>query len=227
MNDLEDANHFVENTRNSLIDIASKLDVSERQDFEECFLDIAYQKWECIETHLNQHNKLHENYLKKESNSRKELDEVSRWEGRDCYILKQLVADDLKYQQDLLKSNKVVVECLQKLLVNIDDVVMDALLTINGLQEADNPKQGLPPARIRQFHQLPADNHQQGLSPSRICQFPADEPLAGEKCTMCQHEVGRRMIRLDCNGQHVFCQQCIEGRFAYHNTCPNCRQVLQ
>ena len=169
MNDLDDANYFVENTPRDLICVSRMLDVNERKDFESCFIDIADRKGECIETHLHRIIKLHENYVKKESNSRKELDEVSRWEGGDCYILKQLVADDLKYQQDLLKSNKVVVECLQKLLVNIDDVVMDALLTINGLQEADNP--------------------QQGLSPSRIRQFPGDESIAGEKCTMCQHEV--------------------------------------
>ena len=70
---------------------------------------------------------------------------------------------------------------------------------------------GLTSERIQQFHQ-----------------FLADEPLVGEQCGMCLDdiEVGRIMMRLDCNGQHIFCQDCCEKWFADNNTCPNCRQVL-
>ena len=55
--------------------------------------------------------------------------------------------------------------------------------------------------------------------------FLADESLAGNKCGICLEfiEVGRRMMRLYCNGQHVFCKACIEKWFAEHISCPNCR----
>ena len=72
---------------------------------------------------------------------------------------------------------------------------------------------------------------QQGLTAARIQQFqqfPADESLVGDRCSVCQYEieVGRSMMRLDCNGQHVFCQDCVEGWFAGHKTCPNCRHAF-
>ena len=73
-------------------------------------------------------------------------------------------------------------------------------------------QQGLQPARVQKFHQ-----------------FSADESIIGDRCTICQDddiEVGRRMMRLDCNGQHIFCQGCVEGWFADHNTCPNCRHLF-
>ena len=59
-------------------------------------------------------------------------------------------------------------------------------------------------------------------------QFEADESLVGDQCGVCLDdiEVGRRMMRLNCNGQHVFCQDCVEGWFADHNTCPNCRHIF-
>ena len=74
-------------------------------------------------------------------------------------------------------------------------------------------QQGLQPARVQKFHQ-----------------FSADESIIGDRCTICQDddiEVGRRMMRLDCDGQHIFCQGCVEGWFADHNTCPNCRYTFQ
>ena len=71
-----------------------------------------------------------------------------------------------------------------------------------------------------------------GLSSSRIQQFhkfPAGDSLVGSQCGVCLDdiELGRRMMRLDCNGQHAFCQGCVEGWFADHNTCPNCRHLFQ
>ena len=72
-------------------------------------------------------------------------------------------------------------------------------------------------------------HQQQGLSTARIQkfqQFAADDSIVGERCSVCQDdiEVGRRMMRLDCH--HVFCQGCVEGWLADHNTCPNCRHVF-
>ena len=66
-----------------------------------------------------------------------------------------------------------------------------------------------------------------GLTKERIKQFhhyTADESVLGGQCTICIQvvEVGKKMIRLDC--KHEFCKKCIEGWFADHKTCPNCRQ---
>ena len=69
-------------------------------------------------------------------------------------------------------------------------------------------KQGLTPQKIQQFEQ-----------------FTADESFVGEQCVICMEdiEIGRNMMRLDCDGQHTFCQVCIERWFENHNTCPICR----
>ena len=68
-----------------------------------------------------------------------------------------------------------------------------------------------------------------GLTPERIQKFhhySADESDAGGQCSICiqEFEVGRKMMRLDC--KHVFCKKCIEGWFADHKTCPNCRHLF-
>ena len=62
----------------------------------------------------------------------------------------------------------------------------------------------------------------------RFYRFQADEQLAGERCAVCLDDVivGRSMVRLNCEGRHVFCQPCIEGWFATQNTCPTCRHVF-
>ena len=69
---------------------------------------------------------------------------------------------------------------------------------------------------------------QQGLTPQKIQQFEqftADESFVGEQCVICMGdiEIGRNMMRLDCDGQHTFCQVCIERWFDEHKTCPTCR----
>ena len=73
------------------------------------------------------------------------------------------------------------------------------------------------------------DNEQQSLTPDRIQlfhRFPADKLLVGDQCNICMEDIEfeNKMIRLDC--KHVFCQVCIEGWFADHNTCLNCRQLF-
>ena len=59
--------------------------------------------------------------------------------------------------------------------------------------------------------------------------FTADKSFVGRKCVICQEdiEVGRKVKRLDCDGQHIFCQVCIEGWFTDHNTCPICRHKIK
>ena len=74
-------------------------------------------------------------------------------------------------------------------------------------------------------------NFKKGLTSERIRQFDhfeADESLADERCSVCMgnFEIGKMLIRLDCDGRHLFCQVCIEGWFADHNTCPICRHLF-
>ena len=89
----------------------------------------------------------------------------------------------------------------------------------------------------RQFNEIyqrvdeKRQNFKKGLTSERIRQFDhleADESLVDEQCSICMEdfEVGRKLIRLDCDGRHVFCQVCIEGWFADHNTCPICRHLF-
>ena len=71
----------------------------------------------------------------------------------------------------------------------------------------------------------------ENLTPERIQQFnkfQADESFVGDQCVICMGdvEIGRNMMRLDCDGRHVFCQVCIKGWFADHKTCPKCRHLF-
>ena len=89
--------------------------------------------------------------------------------------------------------------------------------------------------KINQFQQQFAIKKKQlfkGLLPARIQKFgkfQADESFVGDQCAICigEYEIGRNMMRLDCDGQHTFCQVCIEGWFAEHNTCPICRHIFE
>ena len=84
--------------------------------------------------------------------------------------------------------------------------------------------------RHRRFRQEFRDLHpdQRSQRAQNLHSFQADESLAGNKCGICLDiiEVGRRMVRLGCSGQHLFCQDCVLKWFADHNTCPNCRQRI-
>ena len=76
------------------------------------------------------------------------------------------------------------------------------------------------------------DEKPQGLTAQRIQQFEqfqADKSFLGDQCVICMGniKVDRNMMRLDCDGQHTFCQVCIEGWFATKNTCPICRHKFQ
>ena len=70
-----------------------------------------------------------------------------------------------------------------------------------------------------------------GLSSEKIKKFAlftADESHVSDQCSICMEyfEIGRNMMRLNCDGKHAFCQVCIEGWFADHNTCPLCRHIF-
>ena len=76
----------------------------------------------------------------------------------------------------------------------------------------DEERQGLPVQRIERFEQ-----------------FQADESFVDDHCVICMAdiEVGKNMMRLDCDGKHTFCQVCIEEWFATKKTCPICRHMFQ
>ena len=93
-------------------------------------------------------------------------------------------------------------------------VVNDLLnITLNAIEQDENDIQshGLSKETINTFNL-----------------FTTDESHVGDQCSICMEEIdfGRIMRRLTCDGQHYFCQQCIEGWFAEHNTCPICRHVF-
>ena len=93
--------------------------------------------------------------------------------------------------------------------VEVDSRMFGPNARIDGAVQGQH--RGLTPARIQRFHQ-----------------FQADESLVGDRCGVCLDDIefGRRMMRLDCNGKHVFCRDCVKGWFADHNTCPNCRRAF-
>ena len=88
------------------------------------------------------------------------------------------------------------------------DRLQDIFINLPEQQQNEDQQNGLNPRRIRRF-QL----------------FTAGETHVGDQCSVCMDDVdvGRRMRRLTCDGQHYFCQEFIEGWFANHNTCPLCR----
>ena len=84
---------------------------------------------------------------------------------------------------------------------------------------------------VENFNSINDDVNLRGFTTQRIQQFEqftADESFVGDQCVICMEdiEIGRNMMRLDCDGQHIFCQLCIKEWFADHNTCPICRHLF-
>ena len=116
----------------------------------------------------------------------------------------------LKYLEDYQKIEADLHCRYAPLQQQIEDMRpnLPAVVIQNQFEAVNEEEQGLPSARIQQFEK-----------------FTADESHVGDQCVICMEdvEIGRNMMRLDCDGQHTFCQVCIEGWFADHNTCPICR----
>ena len=139
-------------------------------------------------------------------------------------------------QQDLTsaknQSSQDVLETIQLNSGSVDGLQKHSTSASNrnsqdGLQELNN--------LLADLHNLLCEYRNsergQGLTSERIQQFSqfiADESLTGTQCGVCLEfiEVGRRIMRLDCDGQHVFCQDCVDKWFVDHNTCPKCRQIF-
>ena len=152
-----------------------------------------------------------------------------------------------RYGKDLQmyehKLNEMLEE--QKELARLETQMKEQIATIQ--QQIDEARPNIPQQDIETDDEMDYDDYsdddddyddsddddqQQGLSPASIQQFhqfEAGQSQVGERCSVCQDDivVGRRLMRLDCDGQHVFHQDCVEGWFADHNTCPNCRHVFQ
>ena len=92
---------------------------------------------------------------------------------------------------------------------------------------SDQARQILTDLIIQQSNKL-----QKGLSSDKIKKFTlfsADKSHVGNQCSICMEdfEIGRNMMRLDCDGKHAFCQVCIVSWLADHKTCPLCRHVFK
>ena len=94
---------------------------------------------------------------------------------------------DEKIKQELILLTKE----LNQFQVQLDENFQNFVNFVNSIV---NEYKGLTPERIQQFEQ-----------------FTADESFVGEQCVICMEnfEIGRNMMRLDCDGQHTFCQVCI------------------
>ena len=131
-------------------------------------------------------------------------------------VEKNIKVDQQKYDETIEEFDEI--KRIQRELQDKIAVVQRQVAEIrSNLLEQDNfidaiQQQGLTPARIQKFHH-----------------FAADESMVGDSCAICldEIEVGRIMIRLDCKGQHVLCQKCVEGWLADNNTCPLCRHVFK
>ena len=67
------------------------------------------------------------------------------------------------------------------------------------------------------------NDEEQGLTAQRILQFQQYVRRNRGLNNMLQEN----MMRLDCDGEHTFCQVCIERWFATNKTCPICGHMFQ
>ena len=148
-------------------------------------------------------------------------------------IYKESLETKIKHLKNLRVDQQERKNCLKKL---IDNEKLDNLLQSQyvSLQQRINDMRPNLPSRMfdDQFESDESDyEDEHGLTPATIQQFEqftADESHVGDQCVICMGdiELDKNMMRLDCDGKHTFCQVCIEGWFADHNTCPICRHAF-
>ena len=129
------------------------------------------------------------------------------------------------------QNNKVITQYNQKMAENAKRIKQN-------LKEVDN----LEKIRVELFEKyrkislharkilqnLQQRRIQQGYSSRKFKKFPlftADQSHVDDQCSICMDnfEIGRNMVRLNCDGKHTFCKDCIIRWLANHNTCPICR----
>ena len=145
--------------------------------------------------------------MQQNTRSKDEFEEISRVERQKMEENKKRGEENEKERE---KTKQVQTEFEQL----INEVLQQSrVVHANLLQQLQNvdQQQGLSPRSIRRFHL-----------------FTADETLVGQQCAICLQDinVGRRMRRLTCDGQHSFCPGCCETWFANKNTCPLCRHAF-
>jgi len=142
---------------------------------------------------------------------------------------KESIKTEMKRQNNLGKDQKCKKSCWKEF-VGYQKIEADLQRQYAYFQQRIEDMRPNLPARIAAAFQF--DNEEeQGLTSARFQQFEkfqADDFHVGDQCVICQGdiEVGRSMMRLDCDGQHTFCRVCIEGWFANHKTCPTCRHTF-
>ena len=134
---------------------------------------------------------------------------------------------DVKLINLLEQNNKVITQYNKKMAENAKRIEQN-LKELYNLNEFrvyfDEKSQQI----ILHARQILVNLQQQGLSSGVIkifsC-FTADQSHVGDQCSICMenYDIGRNMMRLDCDGKHTFCKVCIDVWFADHNTCPLCR----
>ena len=149
----------------------------------------------------------------------------------------KLSCQKIKENYELIKQNRKILNKMYKIESDLHDkfleIYQDAVEMLGNLvqQELQQERQQQQEQQERQQQQRNTDLHQ-GLSLEiieKISIFTADESHVGDQCSICMEdfEIGRNMMSLDCDGKHAFCQVCIEGCFADHNTCPLCRHMFE
>ena len=148
-----------------------------------------------------------EKNLKRLRNVPQKIDESDPRKGKLKRKIEEFEKLEAKVHKDKEALDRLKNELYRKSR-NIKGQALRVFVNFYQLQRTIGRKSGLTTAKIQRF---------------RL--FTADETHVGDQCSICMGDidVGRRMRRLTCDGQHSFCQECIEGWFAEHNTCPICR----
>ena len=175
------------------------------------------------------YDKEDETFVKKLQNLRKSNAEISK--------AQKVYQSNDKSISILKQNNEAIAQINQKMAENTDRKIqnleeLDDLLSfkLELAKKVLHISQHAEQIRENLRQQQRTDLHQ-GLSSDVIEKFPrftADQSHVGDQCSICMenYEIGRNMMRLDCDGKHAFCQVCIEGWFADHNTCPLCRHAF-
>ena len=165
--------------------------------------------------------------------------ELNEWRTREyfrreCLRVKKLHDDNIKFHRDRLEvavidsseseenkqEFKLLIEELEQIQVELNSKYENIMEDIRHYEE-----------RSRRLQDL-NNEEQQGLSAQRLQkfeQFQADESFVDDQCVICMGDIniGKNIMRLDCDGQHTFCQVCIEEWFDTKKTWPICRDVFQ
>ena len=189
-------------------------------------------EWEQFQRTLYQND----DFFDTEFNNKKEfLTEIKSKVDKELIENTERLEDLQKQQVAANRTNQLaILHQTQKLeLIRIRRTnIMQAEIKLWTIQENFCQKLNETDRRLRNMFiildQQQNDDQPQGLTSETIQTFhlfTADESHVGDQCSICMGDidVGRRMMRLTCDGQHCFCQECIEGWFAEHNTCPLCR----